>query len=321
MSTTSPAARAGASLFAAAWEARRRGYARGWLRPRRVPARVVSIGNLTVGGTGKTTLALHLVRLARARGLRATVVARDYRPGPAGRADESLLYARAFGAETIFTGRRKTELAARAAAAGWSPIVIDDGFSTWSLERDLDIVLLDARDLWGGGALLPAGRLREPRRALQRAEVVVISRLAAGEDPAPWMDEARRYAPAALIAAGRHRVAGVRRLDGSAAAGGGRVRVVTATGNPDAVAASAKEAGLDVAALARYRDHHWFTAAEAERERRLARDAGATLLMTAKDGVRWPAPADPDVRVLEVEWAWVANGEAVERLAFEEDAR
>jgi tetraacyldisaccharide 4'-kinase len=326
MSTASATRTGAASLFGAAWEIRRGLYARGWLASRRVPARVVSVGNLTVGGTGKTTLTLHLVRLARAHGLNATVVARDYRPGPGGRSDEALLYARAFGAGRVFTGRRKLELAARAAAAGYSPIVVDDGFSTWALERDLDIVLLDARDLWGGGALLPLGRLREPRRALQRAEVVVISRLAPGEDPAPWMEEARRYAPGAVIAAGRHRVVGLRRLDGTPADAGGAVRVVTATGNPDAVAASAAEAGCDVRGLARYRDHHWFTETEAGRERAAAAAAGAAVLLTAKDAVRWPTRGGngtlaPEVRVLEVEWAWVANGEAVERLVLERGAK
>lgn len=310
--------RAAASLFAAAWEARRTMYQRGWRTPRRVPARVVSVGNLTVGGTGKTTLALHLVRRALAAGRSAAVVARDYRPGPGGHGDEALLHARTFGAARVFSGSSKTACAAAAARAGHDLIVVDDGFSTWSLERDLDIVLLDAGDPWGGGALLPAGRLREPRRALQRAEVVVISRLAAGADPAPWFDEARRYAPAALLAAGRHRVTGLSRLDGTPVEARGRAYVVTATGNPGAVAASAAEAGLDVIGLARYRDHHWFSAAEARREQRRARSAGALLVLTAKDAVRWPLPAGGTaVVVLEVAWAWVTGGDAVERMVLE----
>ena len=306
-----------ASLFGAAWEVRRRLYARGWLAPRRVASRVISVGNLTVGGTGKTTLVLHLVRLAHARGMKAAVVARDYHPGPDGRSDESILYTNAFGAERVFTGRRKLEQAMRAAAAGCSPIVVDDGFSTWALERDLDIVLLDAQDLWGGGRLLPAGRLREPRRALQRAEVVVISRLARGADPSPWIAEARRYAPAATFAAGRHRVTGARRLGGAPVAPGGRVRVVTATGSPEAVAVSAAEAGFEVTGLARYRDHHWFSAAEARLEGRLAGQSGSQVLVTAKDAVRWPAAVtDPSPLVLEVEWSWVSGGEAVEQRAL-----
>jgi tetraacyldisaccharide-1-P 4'-kinase len=104
----------------------------------------------------------------------------------------------------------------------------------------------------------------------------------------------------------------VRRLDGASRIGPSRVRVVTATGNPDAVAASAREAGLEVAALSAYRDHHWFTEAEAERERRAAAQAGASVLLTAKDAVRWPRPAESEVLVLEVEWDWVEGGDALE---------
>jgi tetraacyldisaccharide-1-P 4'-kinase len=95
-----------------------------------------------------------------------------------------------------------------------------------------------------------------------------------------------------------------------------RVRVVTGTGNAEAVGASAREAGLEVTAISAYRDHHWFTAAEAERERRAGVAAAATLLLTRKDAVRWPRPDEPGVAVLEVEWAWIEGGEALEAEVF-----
>ncbi len=309
---------AAASLLGSAWEARRRLYAQGLLRPRRVGARVVSVGNLTVGGTGKTTLVLHLAAGARTRGVTAGVVCRNYRPGPRGLGDEVLLYRGALGVERVFAGRRKWREAARASRAGMRLVLVDDGFSHWALERDLDLVVLDANDLWGGEKLLPAGRLREPRRALQRAGVVVVSRLAGGQDPAPLLAEVRRFAPAARLAVGRHRVTGTRALDGSAATPGSRVRVVTGTGSPASVARSALESGFEVTGVSAYRDHHWFGAAEARRERQRARRDGATVLLTAKDAVRWPARAGSDaVQVLEVAWEWVSGGEAVEQLVFE----
>ena len=307
-----------AGLVGAAWELRRRAYALGLARPRAVPARVVSIGNLTLGGTGKTTLTLHLALVARARGIRAAVVCRRYRPGPAGRGDEEALYRERLGEREVFAGRRKRDLAARAAAAGFALVLVDDGFSHWALARDLDVVVLDARDLWGGGRLMPAGRLREPRRALQRARAVVVSRLGPGEDGAALMGEAGAYAPGALLAAARHRVSGVRTLDGVSVPAGGRARVVTATGNPRAVEASAREAGFDVVALSAYRDHHWFGRGEAAAELAAARASGAVVLLSAKDAVRWPDGTDrAGVRVLEVEWEWLSAGEAVERLVFE----
>jgi len=312
---------AGARLYGAGWEIRRRAYARGLRRPRAVPARVVSVGNLTVGGTGKTTLTLELARRARERGVNVAVVCRRYHPGPEGSGDEERLYRRSLGTEPVYAGRSKREGAARAAAEGRSLVLVDDGFSHWTLARDLDLVLLDARDLWGSGRLLPAGRLREPRRALQRAGVVVVSRLGPEEDARPLMEEARRYAPAALIAAARHRVEGVRRLDGGPApAAAGPAVVVTGTGNPRAVETSAREAGFGPTELVTYRDHHWFTRAEAERELGRARRRNAALVLSAKDAVRWPGEvADARIVIVEIAWQWVSEGEAVERAVFRDE--
>jgi tetraacyldisaccharide 4'-kinase len=303
-------ARAAAALYGAAWEARRRSYALGWLKPRKVAARVVSIGNLTVGGTGKTTLTLHLAQAARAAGRAMAVVCRNYRPGPSGEGDETRLYRKALGGERVFSGRGKLALAEAAAAAGNDLILVDDGFSHWPLARDRDLVLLDAARPWDEDALLPAGRLREPRRALQRADWLILTRATPPLDRGQ-VDALRRFAPAAGFAAGRHRVVGLRSLDGAERPRPSRARVVTATGNPEAVGASAREAKLEVAALSAYRDHHWFSPAEADRERELARQAGAALLLTAKDAVRWPRAEDPDVFVLEVEWEWLEGGEAL----------
>ncbi len=303
-----------ADAYGVAWDLRRRWYAAGLKTPRRVDARVVSIGNLTAGGTGKTTLALDLARRWRAAGANPAIVCRRYRPGPSGLGDEELMFRRALGDETVFAGRSKLRLAAAAVGAGHREILVDDGFSHWPLERDLDLVLIDARDPWGGGALLPAGRLREPHRALQRADLIVVSRLDPGEDPEVLIDALRRYAPAAEFAAGRHRVAGVRPLGAgevNSEARALRYRLVTATGSPAAVERSAREAGLDLAGVAVYRDHHWFAAGEIEHERRAADAAGARILLTGKDAVRWPAAFASGVWVLEVEWQWVRGGERV----------
>lgn len=309
--------RAAEATAGAAWETRRRLYEIGALRPRRVPSRVVSVGNLTVGGTGKTTLAIHLARLAQRSGLAYALVCRRYRPGAAGFGDEERLFQRALAPSRVFAGRSKRELSAQAAAMGAKLILVDDGFSHWALERDLDLVLLDSQDLWGGGRLLPAGRLREPRRALQRAGVVVISRLERGESPEPYLAEVRRYAPAAFLAAGRHGIVGARTLEGVARPAAGRARVVTATGNPKAVAHSAAEAGFEVVALSAYRDHHWFREGEARAELAAASRDQAVLLLTAKDAVRWPAStASAHVAVLEVEWEWVRGGDRVERMVL-----
>jgi tetraacyldisaccharide-1-P 4'-kinase len=142
---------------------------------------------------------------------------------------------------------------------------------------------------------------------------VIVSRLGPGQDPAPLLAEAGRYAPAALLAAARHRVRAARTLAGGPLPAGQRVWILTATGNPAAVERSAGEAGLEVAGRSVYRDHHWFGAGEIARERRRAEEARAILLLTAKDAVRWPeGAAREDTAVLEVEWEWVRGGAEVE---------
>jgi tetraacyldisaccharide 4'-kinase len=308
---------AGAAVYGSLWEARRDLYARGMLAPRRVPARVVSVGNLTVGGTGKTTLVLDLARRAAARGVACAVACRRYRPGPSGLGDEELMYRAALGEHFVHAGSSKLKSAAAAAAAGASLVLVDDGFQHWALARDADLVLVDARDPWGGGHLLPAGRLREPRRAIQRADALIVTRLRPAEDPGPLLAAVGRYAPAAVRAAARHRVLGARDAGGAPLPAGTRVRVVTATGNPGAVEESAREAGLEVTALAAYRDHHAFAPAEAAVELKRAAGDRARVLITAKDHVRWPEAHRAEAAVLEVEWEWVAGGDDVIRLVLE----
>lgn len=298
--------------WGALWELRRGAYQRGWLRPVRVGARVVSVGNLTVGGTGKTTLTLHLARAARERGVACAVVCRRYRPGPGGEGDEERMYRAELPAASVFAGRSKRDLAIEAARSH-ALVLVDDGFSHWGLERDLDLVLLDASDPFGGGRLLPAGRLREPRRALQRASFVIVTRLPRGRDPLEAVASVRPWAPGARFAAGRHEVTRVVRAGGEAVSAGSPVWVLTATGNPAAVADSASEAGLEVRGRTFLRDHHWFRREEIAEARGAAARAGALLLVTAKDAVRWPAGEAADFAVLEVGWRWLAGGDDVER--------
>lgn len=307
--------RAAARLYGAGWELRRRAWAAGLAHPVRADARVVSVGNLTVGGTGKTTLVLHLASRAIEAGIDVAVVCRRYRPGPAGEGDEERMYRARLGNERVYAGRTKWRLAAAAAADGRTLVLVDDGFSHWRLHRDVDLLLVDADDPLGGGLLLPAGRLREPLRAVQRAQALVLTRCP--EPPAAALRERlRRLAPAAAFARASHRVSGIR-AHGMLPPMGRRAWLVTATGNPAAVERSAREAGLELAGASHYRDHHWFGDAEARREAARAADAGAFLLLTAKDAVRWPAAGGP-AAVLEVAWAWHEGGEAVERMVFGE---
>jgi tetraacyldisaccharide 4'-kinase len=140
-----------------------------------VPA--ISVGNLTVGGTGKTPFVIEVVRRLRAWGHHPVILTRGYRGQPGAVADEVLEFRDAVPDVPVVVNPDRVAGAAQARAqhnAGC--LVLDDGFQHRRLARDLDIVLIDALNPWGGGCLLPAGRLREPAGSLRRADVLVITR-------------------------------------------------------------------------------------------------------------------------------------------------
>jgi len=178
------------SVFAIGVGLRGLGYRVGVLRTRRAPIPVVSVGNLAVGGTGKTPVTLWLARMLAARGMRVGILSRGYggsargvtvvsrgggpEVGPELVGDEPVMLAKSF-AGPVFTAARRVDGAAAAAAEGCQVVVLDDGFQHRAIARAFDLVLVDGRR----GPLLPAGPLREPLAALRRADAIM---LVGGED-------------------------------------------------------------------------------------------------------------------------------------------
>ena len=166
-------------------------YRKGWLFSYRAAVPVISVGNLTVGGTGKTPVVDALVKQLIKRGKKVAVVSRGYGGsfnGQVGRVsattdgdvltseaagDEPFLLAKKNPDASVYVARKRRLGVAAAEADGAECIVLDDAFQHLAVQRDLDIVLIDARNPFGNGSLLPAGLLREPRRALERADLII----------------------------------------------------------------------------------------------------------------------------------------------------
>lgn len=180
-------------LYGALMRLRAGAYRRGWLRSERLDVPVVSVGNLTLGGTGKTPMVIQVVRRLQGMGLRPAVVSRGY--GGRARApvnvvsdgeqqllsadlagDEPRLLAESLPGAVVVTGRRRA-VAARYAIdqLGAQVIVLDDGFQHLALQRDLDLVLFKGPDFLGNGRIFPGGDLREPFPALARAQGFVLT--------------------------------------------------------------------------------------------------------------------------------------------------
>ncbi len=298
--------------------ARLAAYRRGWLRRCRLDVPVVSVGNLTFGGTGKTPTVVALVRDLVRRGRRPAVLSRGYGrgevrqqivTGPAPRqsvrevGDEPLEMARRLPGVPIVVDADRCRGGAAAGRLGADLVVLDDGFQHLRLERDLDLVLIDAGDPWGGERLPPCGRLREPVAGLCRADAVLITKL-----PREWQAPAsaierrvREIAPGMTVLAARLRLRRLRDRDGSwstaDALRGRRVFAFAGLGRPAGLVDSLREAGAEVVSNRWFPDHHVYGAAELESLLEEASAAGAEPVTTLKDAVKLPA----DSRVLVVE--------------------
>jgi tetraacyldisaccharide 4'-kinase len=169
-------------------------------------------------------------------------------------------------------------------------VILDDGFQHRRLARDLDVVLLDASNPFGNYRLLPAGLLREPVAGLARADLVVITRSAAGER-FPVIERVVRHhnRDASIVRAG-HRAVGFFDADGVPAPRPGRVVAFCGIGNPARFRIDLESLGADVVRFEQWRDHHRYTTAEVRRLERLAAREGAALVTTEKDLARMHAP-------------------------------
>jgi tetraacyldisaccharide 4'-kinase len=206
-----------------------------------------------------------------------------------------LLAERLLGAASVVCDRDRVAAARWARAElGAEVFVLDDGFQHLRIARDFDIVTLDATAPWGGGRMLPRGRLREPASGLARADCVVITRAELARDLEGLRAEVARVSGGrAEVFASRVRTLGLRRLaeEGAGAAGvkleGVRVGAFCALGNPGAFFEHLRRDGLEVCYTRAFGDHHAYTRADAEAVSREASARGArALLTTAKDAVK-----------------------------------
>ncbi len=275
----------------------------------RLPVPVVSVGNISVGGSGKTPCVEMLAGRLRERGQQVVIISRGYRSGltkptvvsdgksvrykPPVAADEAYLLARHLPGVAVLTGAdryRVGEVAIEQVACG--VIILDDGFQHRRLHRDLDIVLVDAVNPLGYGRLLPSGLLREPPEALERADIVVVTNADAGRDVDSAIRAIRQYAPAAPIARAVHRpvnLIDVRSQDrvGLERLTGQRLLAVSGIANPSRFEAMLGQLGARVAAHRIFPDHHRYTPADLELIGRAAKDGGASMVVTTeKDMVK-----------------------------------
>lgn len=297
------------------------GYKYGIFQKQKLDCFVISLGNVTVGGTGKTPTAQRLARDIRDMGYRVVILNRGYRAkwhGEVGivsdgkrlhmdaaeAGDEAYMLAKhlpevpvLIGAERAKTGRYAIE------HFGAEVAILDDGYQHWQLERDLDILLVDAVNVFGNGYILPRGTLREPISHISRADICLMTKVdqAAAGSCDYIRETVHRYNPEARIVESIHQPRCFIPLTewyvNIASQGidiaqmrGKRIMAVSAIGNPASFEQTLSDLGAVIIESLRYPDHHDYAMSEMTDIFQQAENAGAeAIVITEKDAVKIPA--------------------------------
>jgi tetraacyldisaccharide 4'-kinase len=337
-----PAVTAGLSALSLGYRlalaVRERAY--GWrlLGTGRLTCPVVSVGNITLGGSGKTPTVELVARCLRELGATPAVVSRGYgrdtrgvhvvadqrgvRLAPRAAGDEPVLLAERLPGMPVIVGENRFE-AGRVATerCGATAIVLDDGFQHRTLHKDLEIVVINGRAPWGNRRLFPRGMLREPLSALRRADLVIVTNPpdAAGVEEA--IGTIRRHNEGAPVLTAVYEVVDAQEMRTGRRAGmdelcGRRLLAFAGLGSPRGFAETLTAVGVRVGELVEYPDHHWFAEEELGDLAQQARAIGAEgLITTEKDWVRLRGQGLPSIPlwVLGVRLKLESGGEALRR--------
>ena len=293
---------------------RNRLYALGLFKPRTLPCRVISVGNIAVGGTGKTPAVIAIAKYLQESDMRVAILLRGYKRQSREKVtivsdgervcaslkesgDEAYMMAKQLTGIPVVVSRQRYE-AGQVALERFSVdvLLLDDGFQHRQLARDVDILTVPAHSVPGLHAapknrerLLPAGRLREPTMALRRADIILLTHTDIVDDPLRPKEILKRFAPSALILESVHQPVhlyplasfkGARR--GAMSIAGKRVLAVCGIGNPDAFVRTLKACSPESVALLAFPDHYRYTETDIARLDTAFRTAQADLIVTTQ---------------------------------------
>lgn len=313
--------RVGSVIFRVGVSVKQGLYRYGILRQHKLRAGVISLGNITVGGTGKTPTAQRLAIIIRDMGYRVAILNRGYRASWRGEVglvsdgrkifmsaseagDEAYLLAKNLPGVAVVIGKNRAVTGDYAVDNLKAEVIIlDDGYQHWQLARDLDIVLIDSLNVFGNNFLLPRGTLREPLSNLYRANAFLLTKVDQANDDARAVIRGTlaRYNDKALIIESVHSprcfieveewYKGVRPSTVALeAARGHRVLAFSAIGNPPSFEQTITDTGVELIDAVRYPDHHSYTMAEMQEIMQRAVDNNAqALITTEKDAVKIPS--------------------------------
>lgn len=263
---------------------RARLYAQGTLKTKRLSTPVISVGNLTVGGTGKTPMVIFLAEHFLAQGKRVGILTRGYK-GAAGTSDEIELMKFRLQDRVMFgVGPDRYVTGRQLESKGVDIFLLDDGFQHLPLFRDVNILLMDASQPLARESLLPAGNLREPVSAMDRADLLVITRLEASPATLATIEKLQDYPVFSTVT----RLLGFRRLGAgiqllsAPEIGPGPFYAFCGIGNPKAFFHDLKTWNVSVSQTSEFPDHHHYDQRDATELEQAARTSGARAFVTTE---------------------------------------
>lgn len=273
-------------------------YRGGILKQHRLSRPVISVGNITVGGVGKTPLVIKIARICKEHNLKPVILTRGYMGRGTGRSpeqsDEAAMTREILGDVPVIAGANRIKSAENFLKNNQADVfILDDGFQQWRLARDLDIVAIDATNPWGNGSLLPRGILREPLTALRRADLLVLTKTDLGH---ARIDPIRRrlaeigcrqpvietiHQPARLVDLFTKEILDLKAIDGQ------RVCALCSLGAPAAFTATLARLGAKVQKAFNFTDHYVYNATDIQPVvEHCLRDHVGIIVTTQKDAVK-----------------------------------
>ena len=281
------------------------------LRPTRVNCKVISVGNITLGGTGKTALVEYLSAKLSSKGNKVAVLSRGYKRdvkqlGSRGMGDEPAMLQKKLPQVPVIVDKDRLKAAVRAIKDyAVDTLILDDGLQQWRIFKDLEIITIDTQDPFGNFRLLPAGFLREPLTALSRADIFVLTQGDPDQDTAGLTAKLKRLNSRALIVESRHKPEGFSNLNKpdeilSIDSFKGESKVVfSGIGNPQAFENTVHSLGINITEALRFTDHHDYTQADLDDIIKCARERNSdTIITTEKDAVKIVRLRFDGVRIL-----------------------
>ncbi|MDD5409289.1 MAG: tetraacyldisaccharide 4'-kinase [Candidatus Omnitrophica bacterium] len=269
------------------------------LHPARLNCKVISVGNITLGGTGKTALVEYLAAKLNQRGNKIAVLSRGYKrdarlPGMQGMGDEPEMLQRKLPQVPVLVDKNRLRAAFRAIKDyAADTLILDDGMQQWKIFKDLELVTINAQDPFSNLRLLPAGFLRGPLGGLSRSDIFVLTQVNPGQDTSGISARLKQLNPRALIVEPTHKAESFSNLDKPAeilrtdSFQGKSAVIFSGIGSPQLFENTVSSLGVKIAQALRFADHHDYTQADLDGIIECARTRNLdTIITTEKDAVK-----------------------------------